>query len=213
MRPVRAAIEFPVQNNSAANARTDRHVDQSRLTFSRAPGGFSQRRSVAVVFHSHADVEFSRQVFYRIAAFPSLKKIHVAEFAGERVDPARRADANAGKFNVGDFRGLSQHANHVRETIGVSASGLGWSFNLGQDGTRVVHHADGNLCSSNVNCTNHGFPPLACLGRRPHWSSTMKEQRRKESQSTPERRDKCSATSCTGMISITNCHSEGIAGS
>src|SRR2546425_10769131 len=106
MRPVRTAIEFPVQNNSAANARTDRQVDQSRLTFSRTPGGFSQCRSVAVVFQSHAHVEFSLQVFYWIAAFPSLKKIYFAEFAGERVDPARRADADAGKFSVGDFLGL-----------------------------------------------------------------------------------------------------------
>src|SRR5689334_15698657 len=101
MRSVRASIELAVENDSAANSRPHGDVNQPRLPFSGAPRSLSQRRGVAIVFERDAHVEFSRQIVHRIAAFPAGKKVHVAEFAGEGINPAGRANADAGKLGVG----------------------------------------------------------------------------------------------------------------
>src|SRR6266404_6710262 len=41
MRHVRSAIKFPIQNNSASDARANRYINQARLSFSGSPTRFA----------------------------------------------------------------------------------------------------------------------------------------------------------------------------
>src|SRR5438874_11519793 len=57
MRFVRAAIELTIQNNSSANPGAYSDVNQPRLAFACAPGGFSQCGGVPIVFKSDAHIK------------------------------------------------------------------------------------------------------------------------------------------------------------
>ncbi len=96
-----AAVEMAVEEDASADAGADCDVDQARLVFACAPGGFSEGGGVGVVFEGGLDVEDLLQIRNNVLALPAGEEIHVSEFSGEGVDGAGAADADAGDCCVG----------------------------------------------------------------------------------------------------------------
>src|SRR5579885_1781601 len=211
MRSLRSAIELPVQDDSAANARSHRHVNQPRFAFPRSPARFAQRRRVAVILDRRPHAEFAFQISHRTKSLPAGQKIHVAEFSRRRIHHSRRADSDARDLHSRFPLHLSQHFRDPPDSLCISARRIRRRLRPRQDLSVVIHDSRRDFRSSDVHRPDHRFP--LSPRNNPASSSTMNEHSRNVSQSTPESCASRSAASCAGIMSITNCHSAGIAGS
>src|ERR1700692_603610 len=109
MGAVDAAIKLAVENDSAANAGADGHINQSGPISSGAPTGFPERGSVAVVLQGNAEIETRRQIPRRPLAAPAGKKVHVAKLAAQRIHRPGGSNANAAEPDSAPLRSLAQH--------------------------------------------------------------------------------------------------------
>src|SRR5206468_236436 len=70
MRPIRATVELSVENDSTADAGSNRDKHKSRLALPSSPVRFPQGAGVGIVLQGHLDAESLCQVTPRILLSP-----------------------------------------------------------------------------------------------------------------------------------------------
>ena len=161
VRAVDAAIEFSVENHSAANAGTDGYVDQARSILACAPSGFGQGRGVAVIFKCDPNLENLPKIADWTLAAPSGHKIYVAKFSADGIDRTRRSDADAREFYTSLGCSLAEHARDCVDGI-VIAIWVGRRLHPGEDSAIVIDDANRDFRTTDINCTDHSFRCFKC---------------------------------------------------
>src|SRR5580704_2620694 len=163
MSAVDAAVQFAVENHSTANARANGHVDQPRTISARAPSGFGESGSVAIVFERNAHLENLRQIAHWTFPAPSREKIHIAKLAAHGVDRPRRSDSDSSQLDAGALHDLAQHARDQLDTAGIILW-IGRRLSPRKHDSVIVDHANRNFCPTNVDRSDHansGFMAFA----------------------------------------------------
>ena len=75
MSSVNATVELSVEHDPAADPGAHGHINQSRAIPSRAPPGFSQGGSVAVILQRDPQVKYLSEIFDWTSSTPAGKKI------------------------------------------------------------------------------------------------------------------------------------------
>src|SRR6202049_2414873 len=156
MGAVDAAIELAIENDSAANAGADGHIDQSGPISSGAPTGFRQRGSVAVVLQGDAQFEPPGQIPHWPLAAPAGKKVHIAKLAAQRIYRSSGSNANAAEPDSGPLRSLAQHVRDQFDPVGAAVR-IGPRFPPGKHLHAVIDSADRDFCSPDIDRTDHEY--------------------------------------------------------
>ena len=114
---IRAAVELPIQNNSAADASAYGDIDQSRLAFSSAPACLTKSGGIGVVFQRRRHVERLGQILYRIVPLPSLEKVNITEGAADWIHHASGSNSNTGDFDARKPCRFSQHSDNAIASV------------------------------------------------------------------------------------------------
>src|SRR5260370_23063926 len=117
MGHIRAAVKLPIQDDPAADARADRHIDQSGLVSSSTPTGLPECRSIRVVFQSHGHVERTPQIFHRVVPAPSRGKVDIAKGAAGWIHHSGGSNSDARDLDAGMLCRFSQHADNSLNSI------------------------------------------------------------------------------------------------
>src|SRR5579859_7880620 len=109
MRSIDPAIELAVDDNSAADPRAHRDVDQPLAILPCAPSRLRQGSGVRIILESHLYVEHRGQILDRTLPSPSGQKIDVAKFPAHGIHRPCRSDSNARNLRPGSLRRPAQH--------------------------------------------------------------------------------------------------------
>ena len=100
MSSIHAPIKLPIQNDSSADAGSDRHIDQAPLVLSCAPRCLGKGGGIGVVFHRHTHAKNPGEIGHRVIAAPRWEEIDFPDLSGKRIDRAGASNSNASQLGA-----------------------------------------------------------------------------------------------------------------
>jgi hypothetical protein len=141
MSAVDSAVKLAIENNSAANSRTDGTIDQPRSIAARSPSNFRERGSISIVLQHHVHIKNRGQIAHRSLPTPAGQEIHIAKLAAHGIHRPCRSDPNASQLDFGSLRSLARRVPDQFDSIGIAVR-IGRRFHPGKHLTFVIDHAD-----------------------------------------------------------------------